>query len=79
MLASVETSLQCVIELLISRHVVCDCIAVSHRLLDDEVGVTIDCEASGSACFGHAHAMEEFFVLCFVVGGLAEVDLKDIF
>ena len=54
------------------------CVAISHRLLDDEIGVPIDYEASGSACFVHADAMEERLVLYFVVGGVAEVDLKDI-
>src|SRR4051812_34323999 len=57
-LATIEASLQCVVELPVCRHVVCDCIAVSHRLLDDEVGVAVNCEASGAACFGHAHAVE---------------------
>ena len=57
-LATFETSFECVVELLIGRHVVGDFIAVSHRLLDDEVGVPVDYEASGTACFGHAHAME---------------------
>ena len=77
-LATVETSLHCAVELLIGRHVVCDCITVSHRLLDDKVGVTIDCEAGGAACFGHAHAMEQCLVLCFIVGGVAEVDLENV-
>src|SRR4051812_72971 len=57
-LTVVEASLQCVVELLVSRHVVGDRIAIFHRLLDDEVGVAVNCEASGTARFGHAHAVE---------------------
>src|ERR1041384_8106881 len=78
-LATVEVSFEFVVELLVGRHVVSYCVAVSHRLLDDEVGVSVNYEASGSACFGHAHAMEECLVFCFVVGGVTEVDLEDIF
>src|ERR1041385_7860380 len=54
---TVEISFEFVVELLVGRHVVGYCVAVSHRLLDDEVGVPVNYEASGSACFGHAHAM----------------------
>src|SRR4051812_28636082 len=69
-LATIEASFECVVELLVGHHVVGYCVAVSHRLLDDEVGVSINYEASGSACFGHAHTMEEWLVFCFVVGGV---------
>ena len=78
-LTTVETSFEGVVELLVGRHVVGYCITVSHRLLDDEVGIPIDYEASGSARFVHAHAMEECLVFCFVVGGVTEVDLEDVF
>ena len=39
---AVESSLQCVVELLVGHHVVCNRVAVPYRLLDDEVGVTVD-------------------------------------
>ena len=78
-LAAVKTSFERVVELLIVRHVVGYCIAVFHRLLDDEVGVSVDYEASGTACFGHTHAIEQCLVFGFVVGGVAKADLEDVF
>src|ERR1041384_6391403 len=65
-LTAVETSFECVVKLLIGRHVVGYCVAISHRLLDDEIGVPVDYEGSVSACFGYAHATKECLVLCFV-------------
>ena len=77
-LAAVEAALQEVVHVAVGDHVVVDRVALVHRLLDDEVGVSVYGEAGGTAGDGHLHAVDECLVLRFVVGGVLEVHAQDV-
>ena len=57
-LAAVEGAFQLVVQVPVGYHIVGDGVTLLHGLLYDKVGVSVDHEVSGSAVFGHSHAVD---------------------
>jgi hypothetical protein len=77
-LAALEVAFEFFIHCAVRDHVCTGRITILHDLLSDEVQITVDLDTCGVACFCHAHAVQDSFVLSFVVGGFGKSNTKDV-